>query len=555
MCNADDMNFLVVIETQKVKSYLFASPIMRETRGASILLDYLNRKETGNKLTQYNSKDYETIYLGGGGGRVLFRRCDDARKFKYELRDMYRRNTVNARVSVEIVERNIQNGKKEDFSRWISRGIKESQKKKLGLTEGVPILAGRWIQPCTSCGYENAEEIINEHGEHRLCRACFLKREEIREHLYVKIKSGKLHHRPLQKKEELEKRYTKRFIYTTLAQYTEDKGFRAVLPQDFNDIGDMSVPGNYMGFIYADGNRMGEHIKNLGTIYKTDEEAKLAYRAFSNIVDQATREAAVEAVLETVIFGEEEKIGADIGRFVPAEFIMAGGDDLMLTVPAQNALDVAVLFMDKFQEKTKTLQSEYMEKLKLSLPFDTCGLTSSAGVVIAHAHYPVSDLVAFAGELMKMAKKKEVELEEGQKAGTLDFMVLSEAGSESIKERRKKEYQKIQNGKSVRLTERPYTTFEARGLMATIRSLKKSRLPRSKLKALYPALFQSPMQAQFNALRIKERLKTTGDLKEGSVLHSLAKKLMRFPFQENENGDWSTPFTEIIELYDFVTAN
>ncbi len=555
MCNADDMNFLVVIETQKVKSYLFASPIMRETRGASVLLDYLNRKKTENKLTQYNSKDYETIYLGGGGGRVLFRRCDDARKFKYELRDMYRRNTVNARVSVEIMERNIQNGTKEDFSRWISRGIKESQKKKLGLTEGVPILAGRWIQPCTSCGYENAEEIINEHGEHRLCRACFLKREEISEHLYVKIKSGKPHHRPLQKKEELEKRYTERFIYTTLAQYTEDKGFRAVLPQDFNDIGDMSVPGNYMGFIYADGNRMGEHIKNLGTIYKTDEEAKLAYRAFSNIVDQATREAAVEAVLETVILGEEETIGADIGRFTPAEFIMAGGDDLMLTVPAQNALDVAVLFMDKFQEKTKTLQSEYMEKLKLSLPFDTCGLTSSAGVVIAHAHYPVSDLVDLAGELMKMAKKKEVELEEGQKAGTLDFMVLSEAGSESIKERRKKEYTKIQNGKSVRLTERPYTTFEARGLMATIRSLKKSRLPRSKLKALYPALFQSPMQAQFNSLRIKERLKTTGDLKEGSPLYSLAKKLMRFPFQENENGDWSTPFTEIIELYDFVTAN
>jgi hypothetical protein len=134
-------------------------------------------------------------------------------------------------------------------------------------------------------------------------------------------------------------------------------------------------------------------------------------------------------------------------------------------------------------------------------------------------------------------------------------MVLSEAGSESIKERRTKEYQKNYGGKLVRLTERPYTTFEARGLMATIRSLKKSRLPRSKLKALYPALFQSPMQAQFDALRIKERLKTTGDLKEGSVLHGLATKLMRFPFQESENGDWSTPLTEIIELYDFVMPN
>ena len=38
--------FLVVIETQRVKSYLFASRFLRETRGASMLLDRLNRAKT-----------------------------------------------------------------------------------------------------------------------------------------------------------------------------------------------------------------------------------------------------------------------------------------------------------------------------------------------------------------------------------------------------------------------------------------------------------------------------------------------------------------------------
>ncbi len=36
---------LVVIETQRVKGYLFASRLLRETRGASLLLDRLNRIE------------------------------------------------------------------------------------------------------------------------------------------------------------------------------------------------------------------------------------------------------------------------------------------------------------------------------------------------------------------------------------------------------------------------------------------------------------------------------------------------------------------------------
>lgn len=555
MRNTETMSFLLVIETQKVKSYLFASPIMRETRGASLLLDLLNRKETKNVLIGTDENNYKVIYLGGGTGRILFRIEDEAKDFRNKVLKLYQRKTINARVSVEIVPRN----ENEKFAEWMRRGVRKSQQNKLGHIEGIPLIGGRWIRPCTSCGGEPAEKMFSEHGERRLCRACLLKRNEIN-NLYAKIKPTKKGYRVLSHSSELAVRYTDDFIFTTLAKKNEDENFRVLLTHDFNNIGKSSNPLNYMGFIYADGNRMGEVVRALGKMFPENKDAQLAYKAFSEIVDRATREAAVEAVMEIVTM-EKIETKEGIARFIPAEFVMAGGDDLMLVVPAHNALDVAVLFMEKFQEKTQKIQVEYMEQWKLPRLFADCGLTTSAGVVIAHARYPISGLMTMAEDLMKFAKKRSAELAfklksedaEGQETGTLDFMVLSEAGSEPVKERRKNEYTaKSHYCKKIALTERPYTAAEARRLLTTIRSLKKSKLPRSKLKALYSVLFQSFMQAQFDALRIKERLKITGDLKEGSILHRLVTSLSCFPFREKSDNEWTTPLTEIIELYDFI---
>ena len=547
MNDINSMCFLVVIETQKVKSYLFASPIMREIRGASMLLDLLNRKKTKEILKTFNPNDYELVYLGGGTGRILFRREEDAENFKNKVLKTYRQETVTARVSVEIVPRK-KDDNGETFPEWMSHGVRQSQQNKLGQSKGIPVLAGRWVQPCTSCGQEPAEKILHEHGEHRLCRACLLKRREISEHLYKEIKPGKKRKWLLSPASKLISRYTDRFIFTTLAQYTEDRGYRIFLPQDFDDIGQASRPFNYMGFIYADGNRMGEVVKALGEKFTDEEEAKLAYKAFSEIMDQATREAAVEAVLEVVDIKKD--------RFVPAEFIMAGGDDLMLAVPGHNALDVAILFMERFQEKTRKLQDKYIRQGRLPEPFSHEGLTTSAGVVIAHAHYPVSDLMDLAGELMKIAKTKAARLAETKKeqTGTLDFIVLTEAGSEPIKDRRKDEYTRYLNsGLEIKLTERPYTTAKAHWLLTTIRDLKSSRIPRSKLKSLYPVLFQGPMQAQFDALRIRERLKVTGDLKRSDSLNRLVTTTLPvFPFRKRDDNCWTTPLTEIMELYDFI---
>ncbi len=60
------------------------------------------------------------------------------------------------------------------------------------------------------------------------------------------------------------------------------------------------------------------------------------------------------------------------------------------------------------------------------------------------------------------------------------------------------------------------------------------------------------MQAQFDALRIRERLKVTGDLERSAPLNDLLTSLPIFPFRKQDDNCWSTPLTEIIELYDFI---
>jgi len=142
------MNHMVVIETQKVKSYIFASPFLRETRGASAILDRLNRVVSRDILEDNfeEKKDYEIVYLGGGSGRILFADKDKAKFFATELEKCYAQKTATARISSPVVTRE----EHESFSEWMRRGVVKSQQSKLGRNINVPIIAGRWIRPCTS---------------------------------------------------------------------------------------------------------------------------------------------------------------------------------------------------------------------------------------------------------------------------------------------------------------------------------------------------------------------------------------------------------------------
>jgi hypothetical protein len=547
----NDCRYLAVIETQRVKGYLFASPLLRETRGASLLLDRLNRRETEVLLERLGGR---SVYLGGGSGRVLFESQEKAEEFALEVRALYRERAWSARVSVEVLERQ----GKESFPAWVARGVTESRKSKLSRAEALPSLGGRWLRPCTSCGKEPAEW-IDSPVEHRVCRSCLAKRRQVRS-FYGEVKGNLDRLLPMPVAAELGRDW-KDFVLTTLAEAVERQGsadggtlLRTLLPRDFEDIGERSRPRNYFGLIYADGNRMGEILRGMAEKFPLDEEARGAYRAFSRLVDQATREAAVEAVLERVEISELELEEGEMARLVPAEFVIAGGDDLILIVPAHAALGVAERFLGLFHEKSRELQQQAIQEREIPREFAEEGLTTSAGVVLSHASYPASQLVDLAADLMKSAKRKAADLAQDRRfEGTLDFMVLHESGTESVKQRRKEYEGKTLLDRPVRRTERPYTAEEMSLLEQRIVALKRAGVPRGKLKALYAALFRSPVEAQYEAARIRERLAATGHAGPGP-LADLFDQLPFFPFRERPDGAWSTPLTELIEIYDFHPA-
>ena len=61
------MSILTVVETPSIKKYVFSTDKLMEIRGASALLDYLNRHELEAIL-----KPGEKIYANGGSGQFVF---------------------------------------------------------------------------------------------------------------------------------------------------------------------------------------------------------------------------------------------------------------------------------------------------------------------------------------------------------------------------------------------------------------------------------------------------------------------------------------------------
>lgn len=70
--------FLVVTDTPGIKQFVFGTDPLAEVRGASALLDRLNRRETPRILSESlaagGGRLQRTVYANGGTGPV-YRRC------------------------------------------------------------------------------------------------------------------------------------------------------------------------------------------------------------------------------------------------------------------------------------------------------------------------------------------------------------------------------------------------------------------------------------------------------------------------------------------------
>ena len=118
------------------------------------------------------------------------------------------------------------------------------------------------------------------------------------------------------------------------------------------------------------------------------------FRQFSRIVDESIREACF-AALNQILKPEIDKVreaSEQQGHLepLPADILLLGGDDLLVAVPADRALDFALMVTNAFERLTK-------EKIADLPDADTQffrdrlgseGFTISCGVAVARSNYP-----------------------------------------------------------------------------------------------------------------------------------------------------------------------
>src|SRR5205085_5299351 len=145
-------------------------------------------------------------------------------------------------------------------------------------------------------------------------------------------------------------------------------------PQDFNEIGDVAKPKGYIGFIYCDGNRMGDVLSKLRT--------RESFKAFSEGVHQILEEMTFEALLKH--FPEQRRLpGPTRAPVLPFEIIFSGGDDMVLVVAADKAIELASNPCDEFERRTEPLLQQ------VGRPDARDHLSLSAALLLAHSSLPI----------------------------------------------------------------------------------------------------------------------------------------------------------------------
>lgn len=297
--------------------------------------------------------------------------------------------------------------------------------------------------------------------------------------------------------------------------------------RSLHEIGDAS--DGFVAYIYADGNNMGQYIRDQ---IKTPEQ----YRQFSQDIFEATEESVYWALAHCIAphyytpDARSSRNNKDPVWIHPFEIITIGGDDVLLVVPANKALEVAEKIGTRFEEILKQklkddgkkrygLDPKAMEQSKqchrytqeTSAPASECCLSISSGVLITAVDTPIYYADKLVSQLLKSAKKKAKDLKgKGYHGGTVDFLTLKAVTmiSSNINDFRSE-------GLTVRFPERsqqlklyaaPYTLYELQGLIKTVQSVKKSGFPKSQLYQIRSLLERGKRTAILNYRYFRVRL-------------------------------------------------
>lgn len=505
---------LVGLDTDQVKSYVFATARLKEIRGASSILDELNEIEIPKVVTEI-AGDHRVVYAGGGSALAEVENGDEARRLIQEVERLYRSRTKSAEITgdwIEMTDLNTSFGK---YARRLNFSLRRRKGEKVRQRTW---LASPVLKACQSCGQYPASRHVTQPQEAFICASCDIKRSRSEQ-----IRNSSFGSRLQQ-----------------LLEHARDRGQWQGLtvlnnaPDDFEEIGKSASPEGYIGFIYCDGNRMGELFSEL------DRDP---YRKLSEGLRKTLREATFDALCQH--FQELEP-----KQKFPFEIIFIGGDDLVLVVAADKALEIALYLCREFEERTKPvleLAGLANQRRRLSL---------SAAVVLSHASLPIYHLQTIADDLLKSAKRRSQSIREShEETGCIDFHLVTASASELPSLMRRADWVHHETGKTLSLTERPYTAEEMAVLISHIRALQATNFPTSKLQMLYESVVERSMtQSIFTWAFVAGRAKRSKEPSQNQftklmAFFDLKRADWKWPWRESELGRFSIPLADKAELY------
>ena len=526
-------SFVIVIDTPSIKRYVFGTDPLNEMRGASAHLDWLNRVKMEELLCQHLSKaDIKPIYANGGSAQFLVHECD---KTTVDMACTnivrYIRNQTGGEVRVVYGMAPL----KDDAS--YREAVRKAHFQLRCQRDFATCYRSASLIPtmmeCQSASHLPAQ-IVNRGTEGRgmLSKASYQKEQQGREARRHGLWTGWMKH------------------LNAIGSWPGKDQWNKLRCKSLTDIGDHSSWPNYIGVVYADGNAMGQIVQTL--------DHPETFRQFSKIVDDSIRQACFTA-LSQIFQAEIERIREAFEqdhRFksFPADILLLGGDDLLVAVPADHALNFALKVTEEFESLTQKKIAALEDAESRQFFRDHLGdhgFTISCGVAIAKSNYPFYLSLDLAEQLLKNAKRKDsygTQLETYGEA-RIDFHVVAGANSHALKEVREDTYQ---ISSDARRTLRPLSCSQLELLHNSVQELRNVKFPHSKLHELREAaLAKMENQADWRVRDIFVRCRHSSERRAlWQAVHNLCPQGYRFDFPWFiKNDQRLLCVADIVEIY------
>lgn len=466
---------VTVVDTTGIQPYIFGSNRLQENIGASELVRLATGEwaleavksvaEQGHNVKNAKADDpaerledafkiegvageaaAEVIYSSGGNTVVIFSSPSLAQEFVRRLT----RRALKEAPGLSLVVAHDDQFDWESRERPLSAIVTDLIGQRLAAIKAsrlpsAPLLGLGVTATCESTGLvatRTNEGMFTPDERHRPVRLKLSNDEETR--LISREVACKLWAR------DLAQRRLKRLFTRELSGWYD-------FPSDMDNLGRVAGEESYVAVVHADGNGMGERIKQIAddTLNKADNRRYIQeMRNFSRDVEHAANAALrhiVKLLTDRITWEHGKEYVAErmpmVGAYLPFRPLVFGGDDVTFVCNGQLGLSLTVEYLKAYEVQAKAIVQKDMY--------------AGAGIAIIKMHYPFARAYTLSAELA--ASAKSYVHERGRDASALDWHIATSGLSGSLGGIRRREYEEEKSTLLMRPVLLRYDTSDQEG--------------------------------------------------------------------------------------------